>query len=338
MVDRIDRMRLFARVVERGSFTAAAADLGLPRSTATEAVKSLEASLGARLLDRTTRHVAPTRDGEAYYRRCLSILAELDAAEGMLGNAQPRGLLRVDAHGLVTRTFLLPQLDAFLDRYPLIDLHFGQSDRLVDLVREGVDVVIRAGAPSDSGLIVRRLGLMEEVTVASPAYLARRGVPRTPDDLAGHERIGFLSSLTGELIPLELTVAGEVRHVPVRTRITVDNSDTLADLARRGFGLVQAPRYRFAGDLAAGRLVEVLAECPPSPTPLSALYPPGRQQALRVRVFLDWIADVFASATVRAAVSRRPGPRGARRDAPPAAPGERPVTTGKASRRSPRRS
>lgn len=291
-------MRLFVRVVERGSFTAAAADLSIPRSTATEAMKALEAALGARLLDRTTRHVAPTLDGQDYYRRCLSILTDLDEAEGILRNAEPRGLLRVDAHGLITRTFLLPRLSDFLDRYPLIDLHLGQSDRLVDLIREGVDVVLRAGELTDSGLIVRRLGLIEEVTVASPAYLERHGVPRTPDDLTGHEMIGFLSSRTGEVIPLELNVAGQFREVQLRARITVDNSDTMADLARRGWGLVQAPRYRFARDLAEGALVEVLSDFPPSPTPFSALYQQNRQMALRVRVFLDWITETFRNAPI----------------------------------------
>lgn len=298
MLDRLDRMRLFVRVVERGSFTAAAADLGIPRSTATEGLKALEAALGARLLDRTTRHVAPTLDGQDYYRRCLAILADLDEAEGALRNAEPKGLLRIDAHGLITRTFLLPHLADFLDRYPRIDVHFGQSDRLVDLVREGVDVVIRAGDLADSSLIVRRLGLIEEATVASPDYLARRGIPKTPDDLAGHEMIGFLSSRTGEVMPLELTEGGQVREIRLPSRITVDNSDTMADLARRGWGLVQAPRYRFAQDLAEGRLVEVLGDHPPTSTPLSALYPPNRQLALRVRVFLDWITGLFPKESI----------------------------------------
>lgn len=289
-------MRLFVRVVERGSFTAAAADLGLPRSTATEALKTLETHLGARLLDRTTRHVAPTLDGQDYYRRCLTILDELHEAENAFRGAQPRGLLRVDAHVLLTRTFLLPRLPEFLERYPLIDLHLGQGDRLVDLVREGVDCVIRSGEPSDSGMILRRLGIMAEITVASPDYLARHGTPESPDHLDGHRMVGFLSSRTGEVLPLEFSVGTALREVRLPSRITVNNSDTMAELARMGFGLVQAPRYRFADDLAAGRLVEVLADTPPSPTPLCALYPQNRQLASRLRVFLDWVAAVFKDA------------------------------------------
>jgi len=297
-MDRFDRMRLFVRLVERRSFTAAAADLGLPRSTATEALKSLEAHLGVRLLERTTRHVAPTLDGQAYYQRCLAILAELEEAEGAFRDARPRGLLRVDANSQLTRTFLLPHLQAFLDRHPLIELHLGQGDRFVDLVREGVDCVLRAGEPTESGMILRRLGLLREVTVASPAYLARHGMPMAPDDLAGHHMIGFVSSRTGDILPLEFTIGGTLRKVALPARITVNNSDTMADLARLGLGLAQAPRYRFAQDLAEGRLVEVLADHPPAPTPLSALYPQNRQLAPRLRVFLDWITGIFRNAAL----------------------------------------
>jgi len=287
---------LFVRVVERRSFTAAAGDLGLPRSSATEAIQHLEARLGGRLLERTTRHVTPTLDGQAYYQRCLSILAELEDAEAGLRNAEPRGLLRIDAHPLLTRTFLLPRLLEFFARYPAIDLHIGQGDRLVDLVREGVDCVIRAGAPEDSSMIMRRLATIAEVTCASPDYLKRHGLPKTPDDLEGHRSVGFVSSKTGEVMPLEFTVNGKLKHVRLPSRVTVNNSDTAHDLAKLGLGLIQAPRYRFGKDLAEGSLVEVLADYPPSPTPLSALYPQSRQLTPRLRVFLDWAAQAFTAA------------------------------------------
>ena len=292
-MDHLASLRMFVRVVERGSFTAAAADQGVPRSTATEAIRRLEARLGARLLDRTTRHVAPTVDGQGFYQRCVAILADIEDAETMLRDAEPHGLLRIDAPGLLTRTFLLPGLPAFLERYPRIDLQFGQSDRLVDLVREGVDCAIRAGEPVDSGLTLRRLGHLQEVTVASPAYLARHGLPPSIDALDGHRMVGFISSRSGEVMPLEFTVDGSVRQILLPSRVTANHSDTTADLARLGFGLIQAPRYRFADDLAAGRLVEVLPQHPPSRTSLSALYPQKRQLAPRLRVFLDWVSSIF---------------------------------------------
>lgn len=295
-MDRFDTMRLVVRVIERRSFTAAAADLGLPRSTATEAVKRLEARLGTRLLERTTRHVAPTLDGQAFYERCLAILADVEEAEGLFRGVQPRGHLRIDAHPFLTRAFLLPRLPEFLQRYPLIDLHIGQGDRLVDLVREGVDCVIRAGELADSGMFVRRIATIEEVTCASPAYLREHGMPASPDSLAGHVMVGFVSSRTGAVMPLEFTVEGRLRHVVLPSRVTVDGSDAMADLARMGFGLIQAPRYRFRRDFADGTLVEVLANHRPPPTPLSALHPHNRHLAPRVRVFLDWVTRIFADA------------------------------------------
>ncbi|WP_158807439.1 LysR family transcriptional regulator [Beijerinckia sp. L45] len=297
-MDRLDSMRLLVRVIERRSFSAAARDIGVPRSTATEAVKRLEARLGARLLQRTTRHVAPTLDGDAYYRRCLAILADVEDAESAFRDAQPQGLLRIDVHPLLAQRFLLPHLPAFLAQHPGIDLHIGNGDRLVDLVREGVDCVLRAGEPDDSGMIIRRIATLEEATCASPAYLAAHGTPASPDDLAGHRMVGFVSSRTGDVLPLEFTVDGGLRKITLPSRITVNGSGTMAELARLGFGLVQAPRYRFEDDFARGTLVEVLKDFPPSPTPLSALYPQNRHVAPRVRAFLDWVVGVFAESTL----------------------------------------
>lgn len=295
-MDHLQSLRLFVRVVERGSFTSAASDLGVSRSSATETIRALEARLGARLLERTTRHVAPTLDGQAYYERCTSILAELDDAEAVLRDSEPHGQLRIDAPGLLTRTFILPGLPAFLARFPRLRLHFGQGDRLVDLVREGVDCAIRVGEPADSGLMLRRLGMLREVTVASPAYLAQHGTPETVDDLSGHQMVGFLSSLTGAVLPLEFNVDGKPREIELPMIVSANHSDTTADLVRNGFGMAQAPRYRFAAELAAGTLIEVLPQHPPSPTPVCALYPHLRALSPRVGVFLDFVVQAFAHA------------------------------------------
>ncbi len=287
-------MRLLVRVVERQSFSAAASDLGLPRSSATTAIKQLEERLGVRLLQRTTRHVAPTLEGELHYRRCKAILAEVEDAESALAGGEVRGLLRIEVHGPMARMFILPELPAFLQRHPALSLHIGEGDRFVDIVREGFDCVIRAGEVADSDMIIRRLGLAQEATFASPAYLQRHGVPRSLDDLRGHEMIGFVSSRTGQALPLEFTVAGEARTMTLPARLTVTNSDSYAALARLGFGLMQAPRFRYAEDLAAGTLVEVLREHPPFPMRISVLYPHSRQLSPRVRVFVDWLVEIVA--------------------------------------------
>jgi DNA-binding transcriptional LysR family regulator len=243
--------------------------------------------------------VTPTLEGQAHYERCLAILSDIEDAESAFRDSRPRGLLRIDAHPLLTRTFLLPHLPEFLAQYPGLDLHIGQGDRLVDLVREGVDCALRAGDLADSGLIARRLATIREVTCASPGYLARHGMPATLADLAaGHLCVGFVSSRTGEVMPLEFIDGKDIRLVPLASRVTVNNSDTMTDLCRLGFGLMQAPRYRLAQDLAEGRLIEVLPDHPPSPTPLSAVYPQNRHTAARLRVFLDWVSEIFARASL----------------------------------------
>jgi DNA-binding transcriptional LysR family regulator len=293
-MDKFDSMRLLIRVVERQSFSAAASDLGIPRSTATTAIKQFEERIGVRLLQRTTRHVTPTLEGEIYYQRAKAILAEVEDAEAALAGDEVRGILRIEVHGPMARTFILPKLPAFLARHPALTLYIGEGDRFVDVVREGYDCVIRGGEIADSDLIVRRLGVAQERTFASPDYLARRGIPRTLDDLQGHEMIGFASSRTGQVLPLEFMVAGALRTVTLPHRITVTSTDSYAALARLGFGLIQAPRYRYEEDLASGRLAEVLPDTPPSPMPISVLYPRSRQLSPRVRVFIDWLVEIIA--------------------------------------------
>lgn len=291
-MDRFDEMRIFARVVEMRSFRRAAAALGLPASTVTDAVKRAEARLGVRLLDRTTRLVAPTLDGEVWYGDVLKIIAALEDAEAGFRAAVPSGRLRADVHGKLARHFLLPHLPDFLAAYPGIQLTLSEGDRLVDLIREGVDCVIRAGTPGDSDLIRRRLGDLPEVTAASPDYLARHGVPLGVHDLANHRMVGFLSSRTGSVLPLEFTVGGKTILKSLPPSLVVTGAETMLAAARRGLGLIQAPRYGMADDLAAGRLVEVLADYLPQPMEVAALFPRDRQLSPRLRVFLDWLAGL----------------------------------------------
>ena len=180
-MDRFTVMQLFVRIVERRSFSAAAADLQLPRSGATSAVKALEARLGTRLLQRSTRHVSATLGGGIYYRRCVKILADVENADRVFTDSALSGLLRIDVNGHLARAFILPELPAFLDRNPGLTVHFGEGDRLVDLMHEGVDCVVRAGEPVDNEMTGRRLGVAHEITCASPAYLEKYGVPGSPD-------------------------------------------------------------------------------------------------------------------------------------------------------------
>ncbi|MBB3541212.1 MULTISPECIES: LysR family transcriptional regulator [unclassified Rhizobium] len=293
-MDRFDAMRVFSRVVERRSFTLAAEDTGLPRSTVTDAVKQLEARLGVRLLQRTTRHVSPTLDGEAYYQRCLSILADIEDAEGAFAGAKPKGMLRVDVHGTLARHFVLPSLPSFLETYPDIEFYMSEGDRLVDVVREGIDCVLRVGVPQDSDMVARRVAMLEEITLASPGYLEKHGVPEHPDRLDGHRMVGFRSTATGGVLPLEFLVGGNIHNVTLPAPVTVNAAESFMSAARLGLGLIQVPRYHAEKDLFDGTLVHVLPDFPPTETPVSLLYPRNRQLSPRVRVFIDWLVKVFA--------------------------------------------
>jgi DNA-binding transcriptional LysR family regulator len=287
-------MRLFVRVVERRSFTLAANDSGIPRSTVTEAVQQLEKRLGVRLLQRTTRTVRPTLDGEAYYRRCLAILDDIQEAEGAFSGAEPRGMLRVDVQGTLARHFLMPGLPGFFARYPEIELSMSESDRWVDPVREGVDCVLRFGALPDSGLVARKVATLDRLTCAAPSYLDRFGRPKSIDDLDGHFLVGIRSLTTGSLRPLSFTVGETVRNVEIPAILSVTGPESYRLGLSLGLGLAQVPRFHVEDDLRDGRLVELFPDSPPPSVPVSLLYPRSRQLSLRVRVFLDWAAQQFA--------------------------------------------
>lgn len=291
-MDRLATLELFVRIVERRSFSAAAADLQVSRPVATAAIKALEERLGVRLLQRSTRRVQPTPDGEAYHLRCVEILADLEDADRSAGGAVS-GLLRVNVPGNLARTLLLPELAAFLARHPGLRIQLDEGERFVDLVGEGIDCVVRAGALADSDMVALRLGDLEEITCASPAYIACHRLLTTPDDLDGHEMVGFVSSRTGRALPLEFTRGGARWEVELAARLLTSSADLSAAAARLGLGLVQAPRQRFDDDLASGALIEVLADFRPEPTPVSILYPSRRQLSPRVRIFVDWLREML---------------------------------------------
>lgn len=293
-MDRFQEMRIFTRIVERRSFTLAAEDLRLPRATVTNAIKRLETRLATRLLERTTRVVAPTLDGQAYYERCVRLLAELAEMESVFSRTEPSGLLRVNLQPALAKHVLAPALPAFLARYPGIALQIGEGDRLVDLVREGIDCVLRAGRLADSSMVAQQVAQLAQVTCASPAYLARHGRPASLDELDRHHAVHFVSSGTGRPYPLEFSIGGEIRQLVLPASVSVSGADMYTATAIAGLGIVQVPRYRIEDELRSGRLEVVLPAMPPPALPVSVLYPQSRQLSPRVRVFVDWIKDVFA--------------------------------------------
>ncbi|QRG07756.1 LysR family transcriptional regulator [Xanthobacter dioxanivorans] len=292
-MDRFDAMRVFTRIVERRSFTKAAEDLGLPRSSVTDAVKGLEARLGVRLLQRTTRQVSPTLDGEAYYQRCVALIADLEDAEGAFAGAKPAGLVRIDVHGTQARHFLLPGLPRFLDAYPGLRLHIGEAHQALDMVREGFDCILRAGTLSDSPLIRRKLAELGRGTYASPSYIERFGIPASPDDLGNHRIIGLLAPDAAAVSPLVFLDRGRERQMTPPSVVTVTGAETNVACACQGLGIIQVPRYRIVPELARGTLVEILRDYPPTPLPVHVLYSHTRQLSPRVRVVIEWMAEQF---------------------------------------------
>lgn len=295
-MDRFQEMQVFVRIAERSSFTRAADDLQIPRATVTNLMKRMEQRLGARLLERTTRTVRLTHDGEAYYRRCLRLLTDLEETEGAFRNIAPKGLLRVNLQGTLARHFVIPALADFVLRYPEIELHISEDDRLVDLVREGIDCVLRAGSLQDSSMVGRHIALMAQVTCASPAYLARFGEPADLAALSAHRAVNYLSSQTGRVMPLEFMADGQVAALQLESIVSVTGADLYTGAALAGLGLVQVPRYRIHRELEEGSLKIVLAGFAPPPMPVSVLYPQSRQLSSRVRVFVQWLQELFAKA------------------------------------------
>jgi LysR family transcriptional regulator for bpeEF and oprC len=297
-MDRLKAMQVFVRIVEANSYTKAAETLDLPRAALTATINKLEAFLGTRLLQRTTRRLSLTPDGADYFQKCLEILSAVADAEGALrgqGAAKPKGRLRVELPGAVGRNLVMPHIGAFCREYPDIELVISMSEQVKDLTREGLDCSLRVGDLQDSSMIGRRLGSMGFLTCAAPAYLAAHGVPRGPEDLHAHRGVTHFSGRTGRPFDWDFVVDGTVVTMAVRGAIAVNDPDAYIICALQGMGLIQAARYQVRQHLASGALVEVLASTPPTPMPISLLYPQGRMASARLGVFAAWLAGVFAA-------------------------------------------
>ncbi|UUN89037.1 LysR family transcriptional regulator [Pseudomonas extremorientalis] len=295
-MDQVKAMKVFVRIYERSSFTLAADDLNLPRATLTHTLNQFEAWLGTRLLERSTRHVRPTLDGEAYYQRCLQLLAQLEEAELAFRSVAPKGRLRVDLHGTLAKYFVVPALPQFMARYPEVELSISEADRFVDLIAEGVDCVLRAGALGDSALIGRRVANLRQVTCASPAYLRKYGEPKSLAELSEHRAVNYVSRTTAKLFPFEFMVDGELQEVSIQGALSVFGAEIYSASAVAGLGIIQCPHYRMAELIEQGVMHEILPDTPPPSMPVSVLYPQNRHLSPRVRVFVDWLAEVFENA------------------------------------------
>lgn len=289
-------MRAFVRVVESGSFRSAANQLLVPRSTVSKLVTDLEKHLGARLMHRTTRHIGVTPEGEEYYRHAARLVAEVDEADSAVRGKKltPRGHLRIESTTTFAQNILIPHLPDFHEKYPDISIALGTSNRTANIVGEGVDCAIRAGEIGDVSLVARHLFDAGFVTCASPAYLARMGTPETPEELDGkHGKIGFFSYADGKMKPMLFLKPG-YRHVISDLQFSTNEDNGQIAMILAGLGVGQNLRPFVLPYLQSGQLVEILGEWSHPPLPFHVVYPPGRHQSARLKVFVEWLLERFA--------------------------------------------
>ncbi len=297
MINKLQAMEVFVQVVDAGSFTRAAETLHLPKATVSTLVQSLEKSLSAKLLHRTTRLVTVTTDGAAFYERCARILSDVRDAEESLSRTRlsPSGRLRVDMPTGLASEILIPALPAFFERYPDIMMELGSTDRPVDLVEEGVDCAIRGGDLQDSNLIARRVGIINFLTAASPAYLDRYGVPKHPRELERHRCVNYFSAKSGKTFDWDFRRGDERIEVAMRGVIALNDSSTYVHAGLAGLGVVQMTDYLLLQHVADQRMVQLLPDWTSDPLPVHIVYPQNRHLSAKVRVFVEWVSDLFAS-------------------------------------------
>src|SRR5262245_23614334 len=291
-------MRAFVRVVEVGTFTRASGLLDMPKPTITKLIQALEAHLQTKLLHRTTRRVTVTPDGAAYYERVVRLLADLDDLDGSmaLSQATPKGRLRIDVSASLALLVIIPALPDFHARYPDIQIDLGVTDRLVDLIGENVDCVVRGGELRDQSLVARRVGELDFIACAAPSYLERYGEPRHPTDFENnHPVVGYFQAGSGRSFPLSFASNGERYDVNGRYIVSVNDSNAYVGAALAGLGAIQAPSFMVQQHISTGALRRVLDGWTTDRVRLHVVYPPNAHLSNKLRVLVDWIADLFAS-------------------------------------------
>jgi DNA-binding transcriptional LysR family regulator len=292
-MDKLSAMQAFARVVSSGSYAEAARRLGLTRSAVSKAVSELEATLGARLLDRTTRRVTPTEAGLAYYERCIAILAQVEETEAQVSRLhdEPKGVLRVNAPMSFGMMYLSSAIADFMQTFADLKVELTLSDRFIDPLEEGVDVTVRIGQLEDSSLVARRIAEVPMMLVAAPVYLSAHGDPQKLSELTGHRALIYGHSITAQR--WKLTEKGAAVTVPINGCLASNNGDVLRDAAVAGLGIARLPLFLVCNAIRAGELREILPQHAPPSLDIHALYAPNRYLAAKTRVFIDHLVDRF---------------------------------------------
>jgi DNA-binding transcriptional LysR family regulator len=286
-------MEMFVRVIEAGSFSAAARDLNMGQPAVSKTIASLEDRLGVRLLTRSTRKLSPTEAGTAFYERAVRAIGEADEAEAAAQGAGAglEGRLRVSAPVTFSRMHLVPKLGSFLDAHPKVQIELLMDDRVVDLVAENIDAALRLGVPTDSALRARKLGQADRLVIASPAYLSRRGVPRTPADLLEHDGVIYGQSSGGQEWLFRRGTSETSVHLRTRLKLSAAEGVREAVLAGQGFAI--ASRWMFTPELKSGEVVSLLEEWALPPIDLWVIFPSGRLTSAKARAFIKWFEKII---------------------------------------------
>jgi DNA-binding transcriptional LysR family regulator len=294
-MDTNESLKRFVRVAELGSFTKAAESLSLPKASVSQAIQQLETKLQTQLFHRTTRKVQLTPDGQLFYEKSKDVLSEIEELETLFisDDSQIFGVIRVNMSHPMARHLVIPALPEFLQRYPNLSIDISSEDRKVDLISEGYDCVVRTGEVQESGMIMRKIGEMQQTNFASPAYLAEHGEPHSIEDLQQHYLIHYQVSSDRRFDAFEYSMDGQLKTYPMKSRICVNNTDAYRAACAAGFGIMQAPRFGAHEMLISGQLVEVLTAYTAPTMAVSILFPHRRNLSKRVRIFMDWLSEII---------------------------------------------
>ncbi|MFM0162296.1 LysR family transcriptional regulator [Paraburkholderia sediminicola] len=295
IMDRIAAMNAFVRVVEAGTFVKAADTLDLPKATVTRLIQNLEADLQVRLLHRTTRSVTVTPEGAIYYERVVRLLADLADIESTTTHAQrkPSGGIHVDVPTAIGTLVLVPALADFYRAYPDIGIDLDLGNRRTDLMTEGIDCAIRAGEVDEQFLVARQIGSFSFTTCATPAFLDAHGTPASPDQLRDLPTVGMTPSRGGRALSFQFSHNDQTGDLALNHRLVVDDTNAYLAAGLASLGIIQAPTYSVRDAIAAGTLAPLLEEWQPQATPVHVIYAPNRYLSAKVRVFIDWIIELF---------------------------------------------
>ena len=292
MVDKLDAMRMFVRIVESGSFSQAARDTNVSQPTVSKQLAGLEARLGTQLLARNSRTLTVTPAGQNYYEAIVRILQDLDSAEERIleGQSSPSGLVRVTVSPAFGRMFIIPRLSEFRSRFPNVAIEMEVSGRHVDLIEEGIDVAIRIGWLSDSALVARRIGSMHMITLASASYLAQHGTPQTLEELHNHQRISYVYQ--GNVTGWDFNIDGQQIIIDGAGAFRTNDAEHVRSAVIAGLGIAHHASWLFTDVLASGEVRQILNQCAPLPLPINAVTAAGRHIPSRVREFIHFLASI----------------------------------------------